>query len=609
MADRIGMALQLAKEGRIEGFQYLYEYTVEKQLGKAIALMWDIGQAQSVVQQAYQYIFDQIAQVPQSDVFENWLSEMIPYYAVMTVREIQPDAFAGSEDQTYRLEDDDMAITEPLEDSLVSAVYTPDEIAAMTTQILSELTEAEKICVIMHYQEKQPVAQVAKTVGCTEQATESLIASGKRKIQDAIGQLSEEDDRVRWNPIPFLLALLRLKTTNLVTSGIAGTIATFRIAGGAATFGTAAASGTAGAAGIVAGNGAAGAAGVAAGNSAAEATGIAAGNEAAGITGGGTTIGSGTAAGSGTAIGHGFMHTLAAKIFIGVAAAAVIGGTAAGIIAYNHSHKKTADTTATSTDAQVASTAAETTEQTTTEEAATEEAVNEAYKPVYLQILQEHEANIKAYNQYRQTLGVDDFVSDNENMSIALSDVTGDGVPELLFIEKSPSSEEYVEYDALNIFTVENGAAKQIYYADHWETQVAGGNVYSLFQVEGESTLYSCNGMQDESTFEDYCRYVVQPDGTLQEESLMSRKREPNEDYSGVVETCTVGGQSVTPEEFQSQLDALTSRMTKLLIYNFGAHDDNANAAMIAAKPYYMSYEQAVAALSGETASEYSTKR
>ena len=113
-----------------------------------------------------------------------------------------------------------------------------------------------------------------------------------------------------------------------------------------------------------------------------------------------------------------------------------------------------------------------------------------------------------------------------------VSDVTGDGVPELLFVEKSPYSEEYVEYDALNIFTVENGAAKQIYYADHWETQVAGGNVYSLFQVDGESSLYLCNGMQDESTFEDYCRYVVQPDGTLQEESLMSRKREPNEDYS-----------------------------------------------------------------------------
>lgn len=311
MADRIGMALRLAKEGRTEGFQYLYEYTVEKQLGKAIAIMGNVAQAQSIVQQAYQYIFDQIAQIPQSDVFENWLSEMVAYYAVITVREIQPDAFAGAEDQTYRLEDDDMAITEPLQDAEISATFTQDEMDAMTTQILSELTEAEKICVIMHYQENQSVAQVAKTVGCTEQAAESLIASGKRKIQNAIGQLSEEDDRVRWNPVPFLLALLRLKTTNLVASGITGTIATFQIAGSTAVFGTAAAGGTAGAAGMVAGNSAAGAAG------------IAAGNEAAGIAGSGTAIGSGTVtgsgvAGTGTAIGHGFMHTLAAKIFIGM---------------------------------------------------------------------------------------------------------------------------------------------------------------------------------------------------------------------------------------------------------------------------------------------------
>ena len=605
MVDRIGMALRLAKEGRTEGFQYLYEYTVEKQLGKAISLMGDVAQAQSIVQQAYQYIFDQITQIPQSDVFENWLSEMVAYYAVITMREVQPDAFAGAEEQTYRLEDDDMAITEPLQDAEISATFTQDEVDAMTTQILSELTEAEKICVIMHYQENQSVAQVAKTVGCTEQAAESLIASGKRKIQNAIGQLSEEDDRVRWSPIPFLLALLRLKTTNLVAFGITGTIATFQIAGSAVTFGTAA-GGAAGAAGMVAGNSAAGAAGITAGNSAAEAAGIAAGNEAAGIAGSGTAIGSGTAArsgaaGTGTAIGQGVMHTLAAKIFIGIAAAAVVGGTAAGIAAYNHSHKEPDATTAASTEAVEVSTTEETTENTTeptTEEITTEEAVDETYKVVYLQILHEHEANIKAYKQYRQTLGVDDFVSDNENMSIALSDVTGDGVPELLFVEKSPSSEEYVEYDALNIFTVENGAAKQIYYADHWETKVAGGNVYSLFQVEGESTLYSCNGIQDESTFENYCRYVVQPDGTLQEESLMSRKREPNEDYSSVIETCTIGGQSVTPEEFQSQLDALTSRMTKLLIYNFGAHDDNANAAMIAAEPDYMSYEQAVAVLS-----------
>ncbi len=562
MADKMNMALRLAQEGRTEGYKALYENTVEQQLTRAITFTGNTAQAQMVVQQAYQYIFDQIAQIPQVEVFHSWISDIVAYYAVMQLREEEPDAFTEAENPNFRLEDDDMSITEPLDDAEVLTTYAPEEIETMTSRILSTLTEAEKICVLMHYQDRRSVAQVAEAVGCTEQIAENLIASGKKKLLDAEGHIATEDSRVRWQPLPFALALLRLKAANLVTSGIAGTLATFQIAGNVVAFG---------AAGMAAGNGAAGSA---------------------------ATAGSG-AAGAGTTIGSGLLHTLGAKILIGVAAAAVVGGTIGGIAAYRHSQneKKNAEVTATSTDVVEVPTT-EATSETTTEEVTTEAAVDESYKQIYLQVLKEHEANIRDYSQYWQPLDSEEFETNTENHSIALSDVTGDGVPELLFVEKSPSSEEYVEYGALNIFTVENGAAKQIYYVDHWDTQVAGGDVYALFQIEGETTLYSCNGMQDEMTNEDYSRYNVQPDGMLQEEPLMSRLREPNEDYTGTVDTCTIGGQLATPEEFQTQLDALTSRMSKLLIYNCGAHDDNANAAMIAAEADYLTYEEAVALLS-----------
>ena len=562
MADKMNMALRLAQEGRTEGYKALYENTVEQQLTRAITFTGNTAQAQMVVQQAYQYIFDQITQIPQVEVFHSWLSDIVAYYAVMQLREEEPDAFTEAENPDFRLEDDDMSITEPLDDAEVLTTYAPEEIETMTSRILSTLTEAEKICVLMHYQDRRSVAQVAEAVGCTEQIAENLIASGKKKLLDAEGHIATEDSRARWQPLPFALALLRLKAANLVTSGIAGTLATFQIAGNAVAFG---------AAGMAAGNGAAGSA---------------------------ATAESG-AAGAGTTIGSGLLHTLGAKILIGVAAAAVVGGTIGGIAAYRHSQneKKNAEVTATSTDVVEVSTT-EATSETTTEEVTMEAAVDESYKQIYLQVLKEHETNIRDYSQYWQPLDSEEFETNTENHSIALSDVTGDGVPELLFVEKSPSSEEYVEYGALNIFTVENGAAKQIYYVDHWETQVAGGDVYALFQIEGETTLYSCNGMQDEMTNEDYSRYNVQPDGMLQEEPLMSRLREPNEDYTGTVDTCTIGGQPATPEEFQTQLDALTSRMSKLLIYNCGAHDDNANAAMIAAEADYLTYEEAVALLS-----------
>lgn len=562
MADKMNMALRLAQEGRTEGYKALYENTVEQQLTRAITFTGNTAQAQMVVQQAYQYIFDQITQIPQVEVFHSWLSDIVAYYAVMQLREEEPDAFTEAENPDFRLEDDDMSITEPLDDAEVLTTYAPEEIETMTSRILSTLTEAEKICVLMHYQDRRSVAQVAEAVGCTEQIAENLIASGKKKLLDAEGHIATEDSHARWQPLPFALALLRLKAANLVTSGIAGTLATFQIAGNAVAFGTA---------GMAAGNGVAGSA---------------------------ATAGSG-AAGAGTTIGSGLLHTLGAKILIGVAAAAVVGGTIGGIAAYRHSQneKKNAEVTATSTDVVEVSTT-EATSETTTEEVTTEATVDESYKQIYLQVLKEHETNIRDYSQYWQPLDSEEFETNTENHSIALSDVTGDGVPELLFVEKSPSSEEYVEYGALNIFTVENGAAKQIYYVDHWETQVAGGDVYALFQIEGETTLYSCNGMQDEMTNEDYSRYNVQPDGMLQEEPLMSRLREPNEDYTGTVDTCTIGGQPATPEEFQTQLDALTSRMSKLLIYNCGAHDDNANAAMIAAEADYLTYEEAVALLS-----------
>lgn len=589
MADKMNMALRLAQEGRTEGYKALYENTVEQQLTRAITFTGNTAQAQMVVQQAYQYIFDQITQIPQVEVFHSWLSDIVAYYAVMQLREEEPDAFTEAENPDFRLEDDDMSITEPLDDAEVLTTYAPEEIETMTSRILSTLTEAEKICVLMHYQDRRSVAQVAEAVGCTEQIAENLIASGKKKLLDAEGHIATEDSRARWQPLPFALALLRLKAANLVTSGIAGTLATFQIAGNAVAFG---------AAGMAAGNGAVGAAGGAADAGTAIESGMMSGGAADAGAGSAATAGSG-AAGAGTTIGSGLLHTLGAKILIGVAAAAVVGGTIGGIAAYRHSQneKKNAEVTATSTDVVEVPTT-EATSETTTEEVTTEAAVDESYKQIYLQVLKEHETNIRDYSQYWQPLDSEEFETNTENHSIALSDVTGDGVPELLFVEKSPSSEEYVEYGALNIFTVENGAAKQIYYVDHWETQVAGGDVYALFQIEGETTLYSCNGMQDEMTNEDYSRYNVQPDGMLQEEPLMSRLREPNEDYTGTVDTCTIGGQPATPEEFQTQLDALTSRMSKLLIYNCGAHDDNANAAMIAAEADYLTYEEAVALLS-----------
>lgn len=576
MDNQLEMALRLAKEGRKEGFKFLYEKTCDAQLCMAMELVEDVAGAQSVVQQAYQQVFDQIQEVQQTEAFEPWLSDMVSYFAMQWVR--MHGAFREPEEVTYHLEEDDMSIAEYDDDPEVSASFTNEESDAMLTRILSELTEEEKICMVMHYQYKKTIAQVAYAVGCTEQAAESLIASGKNKVQNVTGVLAQDDSRVRFRPIPFFLSLLRMKTAKLAVTGVAGTAATFQIAGSAVSFGAAGTVvGTTGTSAV----GAAGAAGTVTGMTGASAVGTAGG--AAGMTG------ASAASSAGTAIGHGFLHTLGAKIAVGVAATAIVGGTTGGIILYN-SHKKPAATTETTV------TTTETVTTVASTEATTETVVNEEYKKAYQTVLQDHESTIRGYEQMRWKLESTDWPADYEETApIAIEDVTGDDIPELIYIENTQTQGDgHTMTAALSIYTCEDGKVRQIYYLDSWDIQVAGGAAYSLFKIEGDSRLYDCNGMADSFSDEIVSRLDVQEDGMLKATQILNRHID-YEDENGT--HCEADGQGITQEEFQTKLDALTGKITKVLMYN-SVRDDTMAANMKKAEQAYMTYDEAIAFLS-----------
>lgn len=560
MADRIDMALRLAQEGRVEGFRFIYERTWKEQYEKAVALLGNTEEAQTVVQQSYQFVFDHISEAVQGDVFGKWLSDTTAYYAIMQVRAREESVFAEpeGEDLTFRLEDDDMSFAEPADDAEISAVYDAKEIEEMLTGLMSSLTEAEKVCVVLHYQDNQSVDQVAQTIGCTQQAAEHFIASGKKKIMDATGLLEEEDERAKWKGIPFWLSLLRMKTTNLMAGGIASVSATFQIAGSAVTFG---------AAGTLAGSSVPG---IAAGGAAAEAgtAGAAVGNGAAGVSAGGSATGAATA---GSAIGKGFLHTLAGKLVIGVAAAAVVGGTAAGIAAYNHSHKKP-DTAATNTDAETTAAAeqnsAAATDETT--EQTTEQAVDETYKAVYLAVLRDHEGDLREYEVARHFYG--DEQDDDTLKSVAIEDITGDDVPELIYIYSTGAGSSSVGTVGCTIYTLVDGKAREIFTDDKWDILAASGTWSVLFKEKDDDHLYLRKEAGDESWWTQYFRFDVQADGSLAMVQIADCSEKDR--YAGDVPESqkkneyTVDGQTATEAEYKKVEDTLTQGMSKRLQHN-----------------------------------------
>lgn len=218
----------------------------------------------------------------------------------------------------------------------------------------------------------------------------------------------------------------------------------------------------------------------------------------------------------------------------------------------------------------------------------------DSYKKIYLNVLNKYSDRIVTYNQYRQELDSEEW-DEVYAAPIAIEDITGDYVPELIFIAQNTED----DYSAgLYIYTVENDEARQIYYDGSWDLQVAGGTAYSLFQIDGESTLYGCNGECDEFTDERYYRYDVCEDGSLIATELMTRYKSPNYDYTDIISLCTIAGEETSEENFQNNLDTLTCKMDRLLIYNYKAFDENANDAMYSAKKLFLTYDEAVSLLS-----------
>ena len=304
---------------------------------------------------------------------------------------------------------------------------------------------------------------------------------------------------------------------------------------------------------------------------------------------------------------RGFLHTAVGKAVLFVIVLAVAGGIVTGVLLHNKNKNDEITTEAQNNTEMIADqddkteskteAATEATTEVTTE-TTTEEMVEEAvdYASVYLAILKREQDKITYYNQFRHEFGTDWTADYAESAPIALSDITGDGVPELLFIASQSLENNYVA--DLYVYTVENGDEKLILYESGWDVQVAGGSTYALFQIEGDSALYASNGMADDFTEENYYRYDVLANGNISKTELMTRYNAPNEDYTQTISTCTVNGSDATAEAFQNELDNLTGKITTLLIYNNSPFDDRAAEKMAQAEPKYMTYNEAVTYLS-----------
>lgn len=567
-------AVNLAMQGREEGFNYLYESTYKNNYYMALKYMKNHEDAQDVIQTAYMRAFGGLNLLHDAEKFPGWMSVIVANTAKNMLQRKNPVLFSDMASENDEGEALELNLVDESETYQPEKAYSQKEIQMLVHEMIDSLSVEQRMCILMFYIEGQSVNDIATAMECSKNTVLSRLNYGRKNIKAKAEELQKKGYSLySAAPIPFVLYLLRMERSFLMQSFVGG--AAGGVTGGAAPMNGGAAGGVTGGAAPI-GGGAAG-----------------------GVTGGAAPIGGGAdipntivsdvtktlIKGSGK---RKFLSTIVGKIVVSIGSVLIVGGIAGGIIYYINSQKDkdtlpdggttTENTTGQSEDMtkEQTTTEAETTELTEkTTEASTEEETTEAvamvderYKESYIDVLKADKKNIKNYTwQYGLYTGEGTDIremteSEKEPHAIAVTDITGDDVPELIYVAADS------EYSAkLVVYTWEENQAKEIYNAS-WDQFVASGTSWYLFQLKDSSDLYAYTSIGDESMNYDYIHFACDDNGMLTIKQTWHRKTGPNEDYSATISTYAFNDAEITEEQYNEKLNQLKKNMATILMYN-----------------------------------------
>lgn len=207
------------------------------------------------------------------------------------------------------------------------------------------------------------------------------------------------------------------------------------------------------------------------------------------------------------------------------------------------------------------------------------------WKTAYRDVLQEHQTWIETY-EYRYS------EYEEPTPSAALGDVTGDGVPELFFMEIQ--GEEY-ESGLLHVYTYSGGEARELevpytrmdlqgpsdmddVFAD---VAAASGTTYAIF-ISKKGRLVICSTIADEGSELSTCEYTAGDtsgdDLTFAGEhwdEVMSVNFTDSGEFAGETRDYYHGKETISREEFDKEQQRLADEMDKLLLTNVEGEWDN----------------------------------
>lgn len=225
--------------GNKECFTQIYEQSYKYLHTCAIHIVKNEDIAMDMLQETYIEISQKIAQLQDAEGFLNWAATITNrkcFAYLKKQRDVLCDE-SGAEDYFENIADDASIIPEEL--------LQDREKQRLVREIIDDLTDVQRLCVIGFYYNEQKQDQIAEELGIPVNTVKSHLNRAKSRIKEAVIELDEKKGTRLYSLVPFMALLFNMEANACSTPPMGAAISV--AAGMGATAGASAMSTSAGA--------------------------------------------------------------------------------------------------------------------------------------------------------------------------------------------------------------------------------------------------------------------------------------------------------------------------------------------------------------------------
>lgn len=288
-----------ALEGKESAFTQLYESTQRDMYYIALKYMKDEDAAMDVLQDAYLKAWQSLATLKEPGSFKAWFGRIVANTAKNALAKKKPLLFSQLDGENEEGDLFEFDIEDDKTEYQPERSYTQKETQDLVHELIDSLSDGQRLCILMYHLDNQSIKDIAQTFGISENTVKSRLLYGRKAIKAKAEELQKKGYQL-YTVAPVVLFLYLLHREKFSTSVMAATNAVMETQREAI-------------------------------------LGKATAAEKPTTSGKTTTAGKVTTAGKKAgkaALKQTFIHTTAGKVLIGVTAAAILGGGAAGVVHY-----------------------------------------------------------------------------------------------------------------------------------------------------------------------------------------------------------------------------------------------------------------------------------